>query len=103
MIQSIPKVQTTDRILNQIQENLIKGIFRILQTPMIGGKTLKSVSLNAGTNTINHGLGYALSGWFVTRIRAQSAIYDEQDSNQSPDKTLVLNSQNACTVDLYVW
>jgi len=99
--------QTPDaamRIINQLQQN-IQGSFG----PLVGNiqndsQILENVSLTTGSNIINHRLGRNLKGWKITRMRSQfSSIYDTQDSNPSPNLTLLLNSSVNVVVDIEVF
>ena len=103
MIQTIPKVQTTDRTINQLQDYIGGAIGGILKLPLNNSVHLKNVSLAIGSNTINHTLGRELIGWLIVRQRAGANIYDTQDTNALPDKTLVLVSDATATVDLIVF
>jgi hypothetical protein len=104
---SIPKVQTTDRTINQLQENIITGVLQLQNQvngqalPLNGGKILPNVSLSAGLNTINHGLKKVLTGWFLVRIRANAIVWDSQDGNKSANTTLILNASAPVVVDIF--
>jgi len=76
--------------------------------PMLGNPTnsariLKNVALVKGSNTINTLLGATLQGWSIVRQRGAAQVYDTQDSNQSPNLTLVLVSSANVNVDLMVF
>lgn len=101
MPKTIQKIQTQDRILNQIQENVISATTPILNNPITNGVVLASVALKSGLNTVNHLLGRKLVGWIVIRQRAQAQVWDTQDSNLTPNLNLLLNASTAVTVDLY--
>lgn len=65
---------------------------------------LVNVSLKAGIdNVINHKLGRKLTGWKITRQRQSAIIYDNQDSNQKPDLTLILLTNADVSIDLEVF
>lgn len=101
---AIPLVQTTDRTINQLQQNIAQAVQPLLSNAQNLGGLLTSISLNVGSNTINHGLDRTLQGWSIVRLRSTFAqIYDTQDSNQSPSKTLLLTSDTAVVVDIYVF
>lgn len=71
--------------------------------PPNNGLVLKNIALVTGTNVVSHRLGRVLQGWKPTRVRALAALYDLQDSNQTPELTLVLVSDANVTVDLEVF
>lgn len=75
----------------------------LLANPLVGGRLLNGVVLILGANTINHGLGRKLQGYFVVMNSTSSTFYDSQSTNQRPELTLVLNSSAATTVSLYVF
>lgn len=100
---TIPFQQTTDRQLNQFQQALRSALQPITSLPTSQSSILTSISLAAGATTVNHGLNRTLSGWYPVRVRAQATIWDSQDSNSTPDQTLILNSSAAVVVDLVVF
>lgn len=75
----------------------------LLGNPSLDSLILENVSLNNGTNVINHTLGRKLQGWRIIRIGGAATIYDQQDSNQTPSLTLVLVSNAAVVVSLEVF
>lgn len=103
MAQAISLVQTTDRTINQLQQNISQAVNPVLNNPLAnGGLILTKQSLSAGSNTLNHGLGYALTGWFPVRFHGSWAqLFDTQDTNATPTKTLILNASAAVVADIY--
>lgn len=75
----------------------------IVDNPLNNSIILKDIALTTGTNVINHKLGRKLQGWFPTRVRADATLYDQQDSNQMQDLTLVLVTSADVTIDLVVF
>lgn len=75
----------------------------VLANPTSKSLILKNISLVTGINVINHKLGRTLQGWIPTRIRASATFYDQQDSNQTPQLTLVLISSANAVIDLEVF
>lgn len=64
---------------------------------------LTDVELAIGSNTIQHGLGFPLSGWSVVRINGVASLYDTQATNTNPSATLILVSSAVVTVNLEVF
>lgn len=100
---TIARVQTADREINQLQSNIAQALGPLLSNDQAQGHLLKSIALASGSNSVNHGLGKALTGWSVARLRAQALVWDAQDANPTPDTTLSLVASAAVTLDLYVW
>ena len=102
-MRSFSKVQTTDRVVNQLQDNIANALSPILKNPQVDGYILSKVTLVSGSNSINHGLDRELQGWFIVRQRASASIYDAEDSNTTPQKTIMLTSSAGVVVDIYVF
>lgn len=96
------KVQTTDRTINQLQDNIGKTVSDLQSVPINQGILLQGIDLVSGDNTIYTTLPTVLIGWFLTKKNANVDIYDKQDSNTNP-ATLVLNSSGTVTVDVFVF
>lgn len=75
----------------------------IISTPILNGVQLKNIILVTGSNVINHLLGKKLQGWIPTRIRSSATFYDQQDTNQTPQLTLVLVASAPSVVDILVF
>lgn len=89
--------------LAQMQVNWAQQLDPIIANPTVNNLVLQNVSLIAGTNVINHLLGRKLQGWKPTRVRAAASIYDNQDSNQTPQLTLILIASAPVVVDIEVF
>jgi hypothetical protein len=100
---SIPRVQSQDREINQLQNNIINGLAPVISLPFVGGVILSGVQLTAGQTTVQHGLNRNLIGWIVIGQNAQASVWDSQDSNKTPNQTLVLNASAQVTVNLFVF
>lgn len=103
MPRNLPQFQGGDPAFQLMQNAWASALQPIMQSPANYSLVLKGIALINGTTTINHLLGRKLQGWKVVRQRAAASIYDTQDSNQMPDKTLTLVSNAAVTVDLEVF
>lgn len=95
----LPQKQTLD----QMQTKWASILNPVIKAPTNNASILQSVSLVVGTNSVNHLLGQKLQGWYIVRLRAASTIYDMQDTNQTPQLTLVLNASAPVVVDLAVF
>ncbi len=89
--------------LDLMQTQWAQQLDPVIANPVLQNNILSKVSLVAGTNVINHKLGRKLQGWQLSRIRASATIYDNQDSNQMPELTLILVSSADVVVDLVVF
>lgn len=100
---SLPKFQSEDNAVNLMQSNWKADLDPLLRQPFSNGLIISNVPLTAGFNTIDHRLSRDLVGWIVTRQRGQATIYDLQDLNPLPAKTLQLMSSSGVNVDLFVF
>lgn len=96
-------VQTSDRVLNQIQDNTAAVVNPIVANPILNGILITEVELTTGNNVINHKLGRPLEGWILVRQRSQADIWDDQDDNATPQYTLDLVTDADTSVDLYIF
>lgn len=99
----IQKLNTGDRLLNMIQDNVSNVVDPIAGNPLVNGIILSKVALVSGANQIPHKLQRRLLGWFIVRQRSAATIYDTQDSNLTPSIYLNLTASANVTVDLYVF
>jgi len=96
-------VQTASRELNQFQQQVISAVDPVLENPIVNGRLIESITITSGINRIDHGLGRTLVGWIVVRNGASVTFYDNQSTNSTPDRTLVLTASGAATISLYVF
>ncbi len=89
--------------LDQMQTTWANALNPLIANPYLNGILLKNVSLVAGSNVVSHRLSRNLQGWNPTRIRSSATLYDQQDSNQNPQLTLILVASAPCVVDLWVF
>lgn len=103
---TLKKVRTfnlKNQDLSRMQDNLSFAIDTINKVDLLDGILLESVVLTSGSNTVNHTLGRNLKGWYPVRVRAQAYFWDTQDSNTTPQLTLILHTTANVTVDLWVF
>jgi hypothetical protein len=100
---ALPLQQTNLQDLALMQTKWKSQIDPVLAEPIVSGNLLSNISLKVGDNVINHGLGTKLQGYIVILKSGLAGIYDKQSSNQMANLTLVLNSDTAITVSLWVF
>lgn len=91
------------KVLDKVQENVDTALGPLQDSRIVEGLLLRNVQLTAGSNTVAHKLDRRLIGWIVVRKRANEQIWDEQDTNNAPKRTLKLQASGAVTVDLWVF
>jgi hypothetical protein len=106
------QVQSSDRLLNQVQNNIADAINPLLALvtfnqafakTFLKGKISSKVSLVTGSNTITHNLGYSPTGWLIIRARSAATFFDTQDANLTPTKTLLITSSATCSIDIFIF
>lgn len=88
--------------------SLLQTKWKSILDPLISNRAsqsliLKNIKLGVGRNTINHGLGRTLQGWFVIRQNSSATFYDNQEVNSTPETTLILVASAPCLVSLEVF
>jgi hypothetical protein len=91
------------RVLNVMNANLADLFGGIASQPQSGSILLQSISLASGSNQIAHTLGRTLTGWTLTRCRANATVYDAQDSQPLPSTYLTLVASAPAVVDILVF
>lgn len=99
----LQRIQTADRVLNMIQDNVSNILDPYSSKDILQGQILQKVVLVTGANTVPHKLNRTLIGWFIVRQRALATLYDTQDSQSRPDLFLSLVASANVTVDIYVF
>lgn len=102
ILKSFQRVQTADRTIGQLQDNLGKAITDLGGVPLNSGILLEAVVLASGSNTVYTTLPVSLTGWFIVRQNAAATFYDGQDTNTNP-ATLVLIASGAVTASIFVF
>jgi hypothetical protein len=100
---AIGLVQTTDRTVNQLQQNIKQAVEPVLNNPLVNGQVLFNLNLKLGTNVINHGLGRSLQGWVIVGQGSAASFYDQQAKNSTKNLTLLLVASADVTINLYVF
>ena len=80
-----------------------QAINPVLNSPIATPIILSDITLTSGVNVINHTLGQKLQGYVVVMKSASSDIFDMQNTNPSPQRTLILNASAPVTVSLLVF
>jgi len=99
----IKRINTTDRIINMIQDNISDVVDDFAKQDILYGERLERVVLVSGSNNVPHKLNRKLLGWFIIRQRGAASIYDTQDTNPDPATFLRLQASAGVTVDLFVF
>jgi hypothetical protein len=100
---SLSKWQTADRSFRMMQDSWASVLDPVISIPLNHGIILENVGLSSGFNAVNHKLSRDLQGWFIVRQRGPASIYDLQNGNPMPNKTLSLQSSASVSVDLFVF
>ena len=100
---TLPTFQNNDKDLQLLQNKWGAILNPVIANPLNSNNILKNVRLGSGVNTIDHLLQRPLQGWIIVRQRGPATFYDVQDSNQSPQLTLKLNSSASVSVDILVY
>ncbi len=96
-------ISAEDKDVNKVQDNINTSLSAVLSKEIVDGILLKEVDLVTGTNVISHKLNRKIEGWIIVRKRATADIWDSQDSSNTRDRTLTLESSADVTVDLWIF
>ena len=103
-VKRFKKINTKDKELVQVQNNVEDVLNPIINANIVDGLLLKNVCLTAlKANLVKHKLNRPPLGWILVRKRADSRIWDIQDSNINTKTSLVLTCSHDVVVDLWIF
>lgn len=92
-------INTPDKNLQLIQDNITKTTTPLLAMPMVGGNTLTGIALVAGQdNQVPHKLGRTSQYFIVIQQSADSTVWQVSANSTY----IVLRCSADCTVGLWV-
>lgn len=102
-MKAISLVQTSNKDVNQLQQNISQSVNPIVGNPITQGLFLSTVSLKIGANTINHNLGYPMTGYLIVSLSIASSFSDNLITVPNPQTSFILNSSAATKANIYVF
>lgn len=92
-------IRTINNIQTQLQSRFASTDKKVQNDSIL----LQNITLNNGSNQVQHTLGRTLTGWKLTRLRGFAVIYDQQDQQSNPGQYLTLVASQAVVVDILVF
>lgn len=104
MIPALRKVRTTIEDLRIFQDAVGLVLQSVVTRPILDGVMIEEISL-VGTvpQAIDHKLGRKVRGWIVVRKSATADIWDLQDTNVTPTRSLILEASADVTISVWVF
>lgn len=91
-------INTTDKELQKIQDNITTAVTGIEAKPFLGGVLIEGISLTSGSNQVAHTLQRLPRIWVLCDRNSSATIYrTASDSN-----FLTLQASAPCTISLWV-
>jgi len=100
MLNPFKKINTDDRVVNQMQDNVDRSLSPVLRLAILDGRILSN-QVVSGSTSISHGLGRKPIGYLVISSSAQ-AVFSDNIPN-STDLSFTLASSTPTTVSLWVF
>ncbi len=97
---NLPQFQSDDVTFQMMQSKWGSILNPVISNPTTNPLILKNISLQTGTNVINHKLQRMQQGWIVADINNSATIYRSQPFNEI---TLTLTSSAPATITLLVY
>jgi len=103
-IRGFKKVANASPDTQALQDRLDEFFAPFMLCSLLNGQQLKSIELVPGSaNQVSHKLGREILGYIVVRNRAQSKIWDTQDTNALKKSSLLLWTDATTTIDIWVY
>lgn len=104
MITAFRKVRTKNDDVQQLQDAVAVVLQDIRSRTLLDGRLVEDVVLAAAQiNVVNHLLDRPVRGYHVVRASASANVWDTQDANVTPARSLHLWTSAAVTVSLWVF
>jgi len=94
------KIRQESEEVDRIQDQLKQNFDNLSDVSFLTGSFKKNVSLINGVTNVEHGLNKQYQGYIVTRITADTNVW-ETATNTLKDKYIILNASAAATVDIW--
>jgi hypothetical protein len=94
------QIVSGDQTIQQLQDALNDQFNQLALIPFINGRLIEGQTLSAGANTINHKLGRAIKGYFLTSCSSPTTISNGPLGDTS---NFVINSSGATTASIWVF
>lgn len=93
------RLQTTDSLLNRIQDKLMRVINAIARKEILDGRLIEDITVTPSTTRIEHKLGRVPRGWIVANGTPDLIVESSRD-----DRFLVVSSAGGtATIDIWVF
>lgn len=103
-VKKFKKLRDDKADIRKVQDNIESALNPVLNCPIIDGVLVKEAVLDpTRINEVEHTLGRKPRGWFLVRKRADSRIWDVQEYNTNPSRTLSLACSHSVTVDIWIF
>ena len=103
-VRNFKKIESDDPVLNRVQQKIQDFLTPFIRSPIIDGVLITNVNLQTGqANPVEHKLDRKIQGWIAVRQRGQAQIWDAQDTNDLPTRTLDLRTDANVSVDLWIF
>lgn len=100
-IKSFNKVDSPDRIVSRIQDNVEAVFKQLLLNPVLSSNIIRNVPLLAvSTSIVNTGLSEKANGWIIIRKSSDSTVWEVASDDY---RVLHLQCSADTTVDIMVF
>jgi len=100
---SFQKLNSENYEIQRLQERVEDVFNAVNASPLPAGRLLADLSVGITTQEFNHGLGRSPLGYFIVRSNNGESVFDDQENNTKPTRTLRLTATAATTVSLWVF
>lgn len=96
-------VNTQDRVLGRIQDNLWQCVKALLLVPIVDGELAEGISLVAGVDKpVGHGLGRR-ARFYAISPTASGVVFASPTANPFPTKQVIVRSTATMQCDLWLF
>ena len=87
--------------VTRLQSHIKTTLNPLLELPISDGVLLTDLSIATSDTVIDHKLGRQYEGFIITRLKSNSVIFESSSTNDTPDRTIILEASATATADIY--
>lgn len=101
-LKSMKTISPEDYDMEVIQKNTKDFVQQLETNILLDGVLLSDIALTSASPTlINHKLGRDYQGYIITKLNANSVVYET--TSTYPSKHLTLSCSADCTISIYIF
>ena len=87
--------------ITRLQSHIKTVLSPLLDLPISDGVLVKSIDIETTDTLVEHKLGREFEGFIITKLNANSVIYESSSDNFIKNRQIILKGSATANVDIY--